>query len=126
MTTILLVDDDPFQASIITSLLGYRFGEVCRAKDAAEALCLIEERDFAENIGLVISGHHTQGIGGPAFVSELHSRMPYLPILVLGALGENLANYDAEQAVFLEKPFAAQRMLTLVGQMLAQHKTAVA
>ena len=124
MTTILLVDDHPLQASLMQSLLGRRFGDVRRASDAAEALCLVEQPDIASKLGLVISGHHTPGIGGPAFVNELRTRMPYLPVLVLGKAGEAPADYAEAHAVFLPKPFSAERILTLTGQMLADHRNA--
>jgi DNA-binding NtrC family response regulator len=126
MINILLVDDDPLQASLMLSLLGQRFGDVRRVTDAAEALCLIEQPEFASKLGLVISGHHAPGIGGPAFVSELHTRIPDLPVLVLGTAGETLADYAETHAVFLAKPFAVERMLTLTRQMLTDHRDAVA
>jgi len=126
MATILLVDDDPFQASLMLSLLGQRFGDVRRVTDAAEALCLIEQPELACKLGLVISGHHKPGIGGPAFVNELRSRMPDLPVLVLGTARETPADYATEHVVFMAKPFASDRMLTLTSQMLADHKNAVA
>jgi len=126
MTTILLVDDDPLQASLMMSLLRQRFGEVRRATDAAEALCLIEQPEFASKLGVVICGHSTRGIGGPAFVNELRTRIPHLPVLVLGTAGESAADYTAADVVFLEKPFAAERMLTLTGRLLAHPKNAAA
>lgn len=122
MTTILLVDDDPLQASLMVSLLGRRFGDVRRASDASEALCLVEEPEFAGRLGLVISGHHTLGIGGPAFVAELHTRMPELPVLVLGAAGESVAHYIAEKVAFLAKPFTAENILDLTSQLITNHK----
>lgn len=126
MTTILLVEDDPLQASLMMSILGQRFGDVRRTTDAAEALCLIEQPEFAGKLGLVISGHHSTGIGGPAFVNELRTRIPQLPVLVLGAAGENPTDYTETNVVFLGKPFAAEKMLTLTSQMLAHAKNAVA
>ncbi len=126
MTTILLVDDDPLQASLMMSLLGRRFGDVRRATDAAEALCLIEQPEFAGKLGLVISGHQTTGIGGPAFVSELRSRMPYLPVLVLGSARETPADYAREKVAFMTKPFASELMVTLTRQLLADHRDVVA
>lgn len=126
MTTILLVDDDPLQAYLMLSLLGRRFGNVHRATDAAEALCLIEQPGFADKLGLVITGHHTPGFGGPAFVAELHSRMPQLPVLVLGSTGAAPADYNEQHVVFLPKPFVAEKMLSLAGQILAHNKNAVA
>ena len=126
MTSILLVDDDPFQASLILSALEQRFGDVRRVPDAADALCLIEQQEFTDNLRLVISGHHLPGMGGPAFVSELRSRTPDLPILVLGAIGETAADYAEARVCFLAQPFAAIRMLNLASWMLADPKAAVA
>jgi DNA-binding NtrC family response regulator len=126
MTTILIVDDDPLQASLMMSLLGRRFGNVCRVTDAAEALCLIEQPEFAGELGLVISGHHTPGIGGPAFVAELRSRMPDLPVLVLGVNGAAPSDYTDENVVFLSRPVGWEKMLAVTTQMLAHRGNAVA
>ncbi len=126
MTTILLVDDDALQASLMLSILGQRFGEVRRVTDAAEALCLIEQPEFTSKLRLVISGHQTPGIGGPTFVNELHTRIPELPVLVLGAAEETSADYADAHVVFMAKPFAAERMLTLTKQMLSNNKVAIA
>jgi DNA-binding NtrC family response regulator len=68
MATILIVDDDPLQASLLMSLLGQQFGNVCRVNDAAEALCLIEQPEFATKLSLVITGNHITGIGGLVFL----------------------------------------------------------
>jgi len=124
MTTILIVDDDPFQASLLMSLLGRQFGDVRRATDAAEALCLVEQPDVADKLGLVISRHQRPGIGGPAFVAELHARMPQLPVLVLGASGDAAADYD-ENVVFLAKPFVQEKLLALTRQIVGQEKKRV-
>jgi DNA-binding NtrC family response regulator len=126
MATILIVDDDPLQASLLMSLLGRQFGNVCRVNDAAEALCLIEQPEFAGNLSLVITGHHLSGIGGPAFVAELHARKPELPVLVLSGLGADPADYIGEQVVFLPRPHGGDKMLAVTGQMLADRKRAVA
>jgi CheY-like chemotaxis protein len=126
MTTILLVDDDPLQASLILSVLEQRFGNVRRVTDAVESLCLIEQPEFAHDLRLVISGHHLRGMGGPAFLNELRCRMPDLPILVLGTTGETSADYVDAHVVFLPKPFTAFRMLDLTSEMLADPKAAVA
>jgi DNA-binding NtrC family response regulator len=120
MTRILLVDDDPFQASNVMSFLGRRFGEVLRVSGAAEAFCLIEQHDFASKLGLVIAGLHTPGMSGPAFVAELHARMPEMPVLVLGAAKEAPADYGSEHVVFLPRPLAGEQMLAATGKVLAE------
>lgn len=108
------------------SLLGRRFGDVCRATGAAEALCLIEQPEFAGKLGLVISGHHSAGIGGPAFVSELQIRIPHLPVLVLGSENESPANYNLQDVAFLGMPFAAEKLLDLSGQLLTHARNTLA
>jgi len=85
MAIILLVDNDPLQAFQRKSILERRFQEVERVGDAAEALCLVEQPHFAGKLGLVISGLSMPGIGGPEFVAELHTRLPQVPVLVLGS-----------------------------------------
>lgn len=120
MATILLVDNDPLQASLRKSILQRRFNDVQRVGDAAEALCLVEQPQFAGNLGLVISGQHTPGIGGPAFVAELHERLPQLPVLVLGSAREAAADYAGDRVRFLARPVATEQMLVAAGQLMAQ------
>ena len=119
MATILLVDDDPLQAFARKSILEKRFHDVQRVADASEALCLVEQPHFAGNLGLVISGLQMPGISGPAFVAELHSRMPSVPVLVLGGSSEAPADYSGEWVRFLHSPCANEEMLSLASQMLA-------
>ncbi len=126
MTNILIVDDDPLQASLIISVLDRHFGDVHRVTDAAEALCLIEQPEFADKLGLVITGHHMQGIGGPAFVAELRSRRPDLPVLVLGAVGAEPSDYKDDRIVFLPRPVGGDKMLAVTGKLLAESKNALA
>ena len=126
MSTILLVDDDPLQAYLMMSLLGRRFTDVHRVNDAAEALCLVEQLDFSSKLGLVISGHHTMGFGGPAFVAELRARVPALPILVLGMIGEAASDYTASRVLFVPRHLVAEQMVALSGQLLGQPKREVA
>ena len=118
--TILLVDDDPLQAIERKSILEKRFSDVLRVADAAEALCLVEQPHFAASLALVVSGHHRTGIGGPAFVAELHTRMPSLPVLVLGTSDEDPREYSGENVSFLPRAFLDPEMLARASQMLAQ------
>ncbi len=118
MTKILLVDDDPFQAFVRKSTLETRFQNVERVSDAAEALCLVEQPQFASGLRLVITGLQRPGIGGPAFVAELHSRLPKVPVLVLGSPSEVAGDYTADGVRFLSRPFASEELLSLASQML--------
>jgi CheY-like chemotaxis protein len=118
MATILLVDNDPLQAFARISSLQKRSHQVRRASDAAEALCLVEEPQFAGKLDLIISGLHMPGVDGPSFIAEMHARIPSVPVLVLGIASEPSADYDAEGVRFLSKPYAAEQMLVAATQML--------
>ncbi len=118
MATILLVDNGPFQAFRRKSVLERRFRDVQRVPDASDALCLIEQPQFAENLGLVISGEHMQGIGGPAFVAEIQARLPKVPVLVLGHESEAATDYSGEKLRFLASPFTDEEMLRVAVVLL--------
>jgi CheY-like chemotaxis protein len=130
MLTILLVEDDPLQALVRKSILEKRFS-VKRVADAAEALCLIEQRAFSDNLGLIISGHHSSGLdsglGGPAFVAELQSRLPEVPVLVLGGVAESPDDYEEGESVrFLTRPVATHQIMAAAGEMMLQSEHNVA
>ncbi|MGA8731590.1 MAG: response regulator [Terracidiphilus sp.] len=127
MATILVVENDPLQAFARVSSLQKRFQNVQRVADAAEALCLIEQPNFAINLGLVICCLHMPGVGGPAFVAELHDRLPAVPVLVLGSLSEPSADYATRNVRFLSGPSTSEQVLSAASQMLGQshHKTSL-
>ena len=119
MTTILLVDNDPMQGFLRKSILERRFQHVERVGDAGEALCLVEQPQFAGRLSLVVSGPNLLGIGGPAFVAELHERLPKVPVLVLGGSNEAAADYRGRWVRFLPRPFAGEQILAAAGELLA-------
>ena len=81
---------------------------------------MIEQPQFAASLGLVISGHHPAGIGGPAFVAELRTRIPSLPILVLGDSSDEDGKYSGENIRYLSRPILAEQMLALASRLLGQ------
>lgn len=116
--TILLVDDDPFQASIRKSILERKFSDVRRVRNAAEALCLIEQPQFAGKLALVVSGHQHSGIGVQDFVAELQSRMPLVPVLVLDDNSDPNECLLGESVRFLHRPLIAEEMLDAASQLV--------
>jgi CheY-like chemotaxis protein len=118
MSTILLVDDEPLQALDRKSALERRFSDVQRVADAAEALCLIEQPEFARRVGLVIASHHAAGFGGPEFVAELHFRLPALRILVIGGVGETLGDYRGIPVYFLSAHASLDDLVAAAGLLL--------
>jgi DNA-binding NtrC family response regulator len=117
---ILLVDGDPLQARWRKSVLEERFSDVQRVSGAVDALCLVEEPQFARDLVLVICGHLMPGIGGAAFVAELHIRMPLLPVLVLANGSDDaLSDYECEHVRFLPKQAGGREILAAASQMVA-------
>jgi DNA-binding NtrC family response regulator len=102
------------------ALLDRQFADVKRVADAAEALCLVEQPQFADDLGLVISRDRLPGIGGPAFVAELHSRMPELPVLVLGDDVQWPSDMKGTYVRFLSHSSATTEIVSAASQMLAK------
>jgi DNA-binding NtrC family response regulator len=123
---ILLVEEDPLPALVRLSILNKRFSDVRRVANAAEALCVIEETLFTHNLSLVIASHHLPDLEGPVFVAELRSRVPGVPVLVLGNSQDSAREYAGSDVRFLAKPIAADEMVRLAAQMIdwAAHKAA--
>lgn len=118
MSTILLVEDDPLQAFVRLPALEKKFNDVRRVADAAEALGMIEQPQFASTLGLVIADLHLPGITGSDFVAELHSRLPSVPILVLVDRDENSGKYAATDVRIVIRP-GSDEMLTVAAQLLS-------
>jgi DNA-binding NtrC family response regulator len=119
MATILLVDDDPLHASVRKAILDRNYDDVRRAGDAAEALGLIEQPQFASDLALVVSSHLNSGIGMANFVSELHLRKPDIPILVIGEKRAYDGDFSGSHIVFLKRPVTAEDLLSAVRNVLA-------
>jgi CheY-like chemotaxis protein len=126
MSTVLLVDDDPLQAYVRRSILERHFRAVERAADAAEAFILVEEPHFAEKLGLVVVGLNRPGMRSPDFVAELISRLPTVPVLVLGCKREDAALYPGENVRFLLRTVPTDQMLAISRQMMDQYTPRVA
>jgi CheY-like chemotaxis protein len=111
MAAILLVDGDPLQALVHVSVLQRQFSDVWRVKNAEEALCLVEQPQFARNLKLVIAAHRMPGLGGPEFVAELRERLPRLWVLVLGDGSEAAPEYSADRVSFVPGPARSEEIL---------------
>ncbi len=118
MATILLVDDDPLHASVRKAILERQYSDVRRVGDAAEALCLVEQPQFAQNLRLIVTSDQHSGIGLNGFISELHLRMPNLPILVIGDDHSKQGEFSSFPVQFVQRPITAERLLDAVKQKL--------
>ncbi len=118
MPTILLVDDDPLDASILKSALEKRFRHVERVADPVEAFSMVEQPQFAGGVSLVIANLHWPGLDGSGFLAEMNARFPGVPVLVLGGQ-RGLPRNDGDAAVrFLSRHAAPEEMLIAATQMI--------
>lgn len=122
---ILLVDDDPLQAFMRKSALEKFFPDVRRVS-GPEALCLIEQSHFAERLALVISGTHMPGLSGSDFVAELCRRLPWLPVLVLGADPEFSLRNSSHFIHHAPLPISGEELLRISRQLIDLHKVPAA
>ena len=126
MTTVLLVDDDPLQARVRKSILGRYFSDIQRATDVAEAFILVEDPAFAQRLGLVVVGLNRPGLGSSAFVAELTSRLPSIPVLVLGRAREEIAFYESPNVRFLPWTATPEQLVAMSRRLIEQHRARVA
>jgi DNA-binding NtrC family response regulator len=118
MAKILLVDDDPQHASVRKAILERQHMDVRWVGDTAEALALLEQPEFAREVNLVISSEQHSGIVLTGFISELHLRMPELPILVLGEKSAIHGEFSGFPVEFVKRPVTADDLLNGVSRVL--------
>ena len=117
--TILVVDDDAPIRFMLTRLLTSEGYEVVAAGAAADAEAALEGSTF----DLVISDVVMPGGSGIELRVAIAARQPGVPvILISGFSADGPARFaaEAERTAFLQKPFAASRMLELVAEMLGE------
>lgn len=117
--TILVVDDDDPVRIMLARLLRTQGYQVLQAAHANEARSLLE-RNHAD---LVISDIVMPGESGIELRRSILERWPEIPvILISGYSPEGPAEFAARtgKTAFVQKPFAADQFLGLVGQTLAE------
>lgn len=123
--TVLIVEDDPFQAHPHRETLE-KLTAVERAADATEAFIRIEDPGFRDTLALVVAGLRMPGVAGPAFVSELMARLPMVPILVIGRIGETARDYPSQNVNFLPATASEGDLLVSVRKILSRRLQRVA
>lgn len=113
MPMILLVDDDAIQAAIRKTILIRAGQEVILATEGKQALSLLENPEYSQRIGLVITDHVMPGMNGPQFVTELRRRFPALPVLVLSGLPDAEMEYEGLNVLYRIKPLAPEELIRL-------------
>lgn len=91
---------------------------VFRALDAADALCLVESKEVARSLALVITGHKMSGISGPEFVAELRARLPRVPVLVLSSVSGAEQQYAAIPNVLVSQTTSPEELRALAVRII--------
>lgn len=67
---------------------------------------------------MVVTNDQHSGIGLDSFISELHLRMPYLPILVIAEKNSTYGDFSAFPVRFMQRPVTAEDLLSAVASMM--------
>jgi CheY-like chemotaxis protein len=112
------VDDDPFQAYARTAALETVYHRVVRAAGAAEAFILVDDPAFSRDLALVVVALRMPGLSGQAFVDELASRAPRVPVLVLCRNNECTEQYASPNARLLPASSSMNDMLRSADEIM--------
>jgi CheY-like chemotaxis protein len=110
---ILLVDDNPVQATTRQAILTNTGRKVFVATSASHALVLLEDLELARNVKLVITDHIMPKMNGQQFVARLRQLFPTLPVLVLSGLPDAEIEYVGMNVDYRMKPIAPEELIRL-------------
>ena len=112
---ILIVDDDPAIAQLVTTVLRLGGYEVKAAHSGGEALQMVEDD---KRIGLVLSDVVMPGMSGVELCKTLRNCRPWLKCILMS--GNDMGLMALEKgAHFLAKPFYPKVLLDKVREVLA-------
>ncbi|MDR3734490.1 MAG: response regulator [Acidobacteriaceae bacterium] len=115
---ILLIDDNAIQAATRQTILRRAGYFVYAALNPLRALEQFREKQFPEEIDLVITDHLMPGMNGAEFVRELRTIHPELPVLVISGLEDAEAEYEGLNIIFRQKPLLPDSLLASVHSLL--------
>ena len=112
---ILLVEDDPGARASIKLLLAIDRHQVVEAAGGAEAIELLKSQPF----DLVILDYFMPGMRGSQVARHIRETLPSLPILMVTAYLERLADSDKPVDAVIGKPFAIEDLRRAIGTLLS-------
>jgi PAS domain S-box-containing protein len=121
---LLVVDDEPFVASVLATILGRHGYQVTLAYNAEEALEHL--RAGGESYQLVLTDHGMPGMTGLQLVEEIRHTWPGLPVVLLTGWGETLLQTHVTETLpdaVLGKPINQSDLLHAIAGVL-RRKTA--
>jgi len=115
---ILLVDDNPIQATTRQAILALRGRKVVVAESGYRALELLEDPELFNSLGLIITDHWMPDLNGPQFVELLRGRTSTIPVLVVSGMPDAESEYAGMNVLFRTKPIPPDQLLALVDFLL--------
>jgi CheY-like chemotaxis protein len=122
-STVLLIDDNAIQAATRQTILRRAGYFVFAALNPQRALEQFREKQFPEEIDMVITDHIMPGMNGAEFVRELRTMEPDIPVLVISGLDEAEEEYAGLSVLFRQKPLLPDALLASVHSLLKMRMT---
>jgi two-component system cell cycle sensor histidine kinase/response regulator CckA len=125
--TVMVVDDEPAVVEMTKGILQHYGYKVVTANHGADALALHSQ--CKESVKVVLMDMMMPVMDGPTAIRELKSKMPELQVIAISGLmqSETLKERLNIEVPFLQKPFAAEKLLEClkraVGEKKEQEKT---
>jgi DNA-binding NtrC family response regulator len=115
---ILLVDDNALQATVRRTILERNGYTVIAALHPVKAIEHLQNSKQPDVIDLVITDHIMPGMNGSAFVREIRSIMPELPVLVISGMEDACGEYQDLNVEFRTKPLQPDLLLKCVWDLM--------
>lgn len=120
-TPILVVDDEPVVAGVLSSILGRRGYRVTLVNSGYEALEKLRAPDA--DFELVTTDHGMPGMNGLQLIAEIKRTHPHLPVLLLTGWGESVLETNVPEAMpdaVLGKPINQADLLEALAKLTPQ------
>jgi DNA-binding response OmpR family regulator len=120
MKQVLLVDDDPSQLAVRQLLLSRSGIDSQLSTEARQALQLLRSEAGREAIGAVVTDHVMPEVDGVAFVREVRSFDPTIPVIVVSGLPDIDDAYDGLDVLILSKPCEPEALIATIRNALTR------
>ncbi len=117
---ILVVEDEEALGQLVRDTLEHAGYKVSLAADRTDALDRLARH---QDIAIVLSDHEMPGLSAKAFLAELQSRWPRLPVITMsGSINAVAASSNAPSTTppVLQKPFTRDALLSALRETLAK------
>ena len=122
--TILVVEDDQEMLYILSRTLAVGGFNVLWARDAGDALLLLER--YSRRIDLMLVDVVLPGLSGPALVEKAAATHPELRVLYVSAYDDETVRshgLDPDEAPFMPKPYDPVDLVRVVRMMLEEPRS---